>query len=184
VSAANQVKTSLTSTAQSTLQSQIRSNETLVGSMQCTSNVTYDHKAGDHATSVTIAVMVTCTGEVYDQQGAQSMAANLLTQKITAAPSSSYKFVSKITTSLTQAKVVDARGTISLLVTTTTTGVFQFSDAQKQELTSLIAGKRELDAQTLLMNQAGITQVLIQVSGGDGNTLPANPGRITIDVLS
>jgi hypothetical protein len=34
------------------------------------------------------------------------------------------------------------------------------------------------------MNQAGITQVLIQVSGGDGNTLPANPGRITIDVLS
>lgn len=184
VSVANQMKTSLTSSAQASLQSQIRSNEMLVGPMQCTSKATYNHKAGDHATSVTIAIMVTCTGEVYDHQGAQSMGANLLTQKITTAPSFSYKFVSKTTTSVTQAKVVDARGTISLLVTTTTTGVFQFSDAQKQELASLIVGKSELDAQTLLMNQAGISQVLIQVSGGDGNTLPTNPSRITVDVLS
>ncbi len=65
--AAGPLKTSQTQNAQKALQAEIKSNEKLVNPAQCSTNVTSNHHVGDKATSVTVGVTATCTGEVYDQ---------------------------------------------------------------------------------------------------------------------
>src|SRR5260370_40741397 len=64
----------------SALQKQVLPNEAVVPNpLQCPDNLTANQKAGDHAGSVTVSGTITCTEDVYDQQAALAMAANLLT---------------------------------------------------------------------------------------------------------
>ena len=181
---ANSMKSTLLASTQANVNAQIGANETFINGIQCSSNVTYNHKVGDRVTSLTTTVVASCHGEVYNQQAAKDMATNLLKRKITTAPSTSYTLTNTITTTILQARISDARGTITVLVKAESIGMFQFSDAQKQELVSLILGKSEQQAQTILSNQTGISQVVISISGGNGHTLPTDPHRITITVLN
>ncbi|GAC1481074.1 MAG: hypothetical protein NVS2B12_36180 [Ktedonobacteraceae bacterium] len=183
VNTANQLQTLETSRAQAAVNGQVPANEVMQGSVQCTPYVSYNHRVGDHATSITSNISVTCIAEIYDQQAALAMASDLLTRKIDNTPNASYTLANKITTKVLQANVVDGKGTIALLISAEGVGVFQFSDAQKLELTSLIAGKSEQDAQTILSNQPGISAATINISGGNGHTLPTDAGRITISVI-
>ena len=175
--ASNPLKTSLTHSAQSSLQSQIRPHEKLAGTIECTSKVSYDHEAGSQATSVTATVTVTCNGEVYDQQAARAIAVNLLKTKLS--PSS----IGTPTTTVIQAKVVDTKGTVSLLIRVEIMKSSLFNSAQLRKLVRLIAGKSEQDAQAILLKQPGISRAVIKLSGGDGHTLPTDPARITVTVL-
>ncbi len=183
--AAKPLENALTPEAQNTVKSQIHPNEKLVNSLQCTPNVTSDHNAGDRATNVTVTVKVTCSGEVYDQQAAQLIASNLLKQQAAKTPGPGYALVGDLTTKVTQVMVTDPKkGTLLLQVKAEGIWVFQFSDAQKQALANLIAGKSKQNALALLVKQPGIAKADIVVSGGDGNTLPADPTQITIVVQS
>src|SRR5207249_22847 len=47
----------------------------------CTTNVTSDPALGEKATTFVATITVNCTGDVYDQVGAQTIAANLLRQQ-------------------------------------------------------------------------------------------------------
>ncbi len=171
--------------AQRVLQGQVRTNEQMIGTPQCTPNVTSDHKAGDQATSVTATVSFTCTGEVYDRDGALSMAAKQLTTQAATRPGPGYTLVGKIATALAQAALADAStGTIKLTVNAEGIWVFHFSAAQKLSLAKLLAGKSKKDVQSLLSARKGVSSISIQFSGGDGNTLPADPGQIAIVVQS
>lgn len=171
--------------AQLVLQGQVHTNEQMIGTPQCTPNVTSDHKAGDQATSVTVTVSFTCTGEVYDRDGALSMAAKQLTTQAATRPGPGYTLVGKIATALAQAALADAStGTIKLTVNAEGIWVFHFSAAQKLSLAKLLAGKSKKDVQSLLSARKGVSSISIQVSGGDGNTLPADPGQIAIVVQS
>jgi hypothetical protein len=170
------VTASLLRDVQTILQSEARPGEELTGSPQCTSHVAYNHPPGSRAASVTASITVTCNGEVYDQQAAQKLAAKLLSQKI----ADSSVPANRITVTVVQGRV-DREGTVSLFVQATSGA---FSDAQRQAFAKLIAGKSEQAAQTILKNQTGIKQVMIKISGGDGQTLPTNPAQITITVLS
>lgn len=183
--AAKPLENTLTPSAQQSLQSQVHSNEKLISSPQCVPNVTSNHAAGDrNVSNVTVSVKVACTGEVYDQQATQTIVANLLKQEATTNPGPGYALVGNLVTSVTQITVTDAtKGTLSLLTKAEGIWVYQFNDAQKQMLAQLIAGKSKQDAQTLLMQQAGIKNVTIQLNGGDGKTLPA-ANQITIVVQS
>jgi hypothetical protein len=174
--ATNPVTAMLLRDVQTILQAQAQPGEELTGSPQCTSHVAYNHPPGSRAASVTASIIVTCTGEVYDQQAAQELAAKLLSQKI----ADSSLPTNKITVTVVQVRV-DREGTVSLFVQATSGA---FSDAQRQAFAKLIVGKSEQAAQTILGNQTGIKQVLIKISGGDGQTLPTNPAQITITVLS
>ena len=183
--AANTLITANTPDPQQTLQSQIHSNEQLVSSPQCKPNVTSDHAAGDKATTVTVSVTFTCTGEVYDQQGALASAAQWLKQDAAKNPGSGYALVGKVVTTQTQAKVSNAdQGTIAVSVTAEGVWVFQVSDAQKLALVKLVAGKKKGIVQSLLLQQHGVSKVDIQLSGGDGDTFPGNSSKITFAVLS
>ncbi len=105
-----------TQNANISLQSQVRPNERFVSPAQCTSKVSSDHAVGDKATNVRVTTSITCTGEVYDQQAAQTMAAKLLKSEATRSLGASYTLAGQVVTSVIQAKVVDKKETISLLV--------------------------------------------------------------------
>jgi hypothetical protein len=188
--AAKQLENTLTPEVQKSVKGQIHPNEQLVNSLQCTPNVTSDHNAGDRATNVKVTVKVTCSGEVYDQQAAQLIASNLLKQQAAKIPGPGYALVGNLITKVTQVMVTDPKkGTLLLQVKAKGIWVFQFSDAQKQALANLIAGKSKQNAQTLLLNQMVmdhkvIAKADIVLSGGDGNTLPMDPTQITIVVQS
>ncbi len=171
--------------AQRVLQGQVRTNEQMIGTPQCTPNVTSDHKAGDQAASVTVTVSFTCTREVYDRDGALSMAAKQLTTQAATRPGPGYTLAGKIATALAQAALADAStGTIKLTVNAEGIWVFHFSAAQKLSLAKLIAGKSKKDVQSLLSARKGVSSISIQFSGGDGDTLPTDPGQIAIVVQS
>jgi len=183
--AAKPLENTLTPEAQKSVKGQIHPNEQLVNSLQCTPNVTSDHNAGDRATNVTVTVKVTCSGEVYDQQAAQLIASNLLKQQAAKTPGPGYALVGDLTTKVTQVMVTDPKkGTLLLQVKAEGIWVFQFSAAQKQALANLIAGKSKQNALALLVKQPGVAKADIVLSGGDGNTLPADPTQITIVVQS
>ena len=176
-------KANMPANPQQMLQPQLHSNERFIASPQCKQNVTSDHVAGDQAASVTVSVSFTCTGEVYNYNGVQSMASQLLHDQAAADLGSNYLQVGNIATTLTKAMLTDAKtGTITLMVAAQGTWVYQFTDAQKQALAKLIAGKKKSEAQTLLSSQTGVVKANVQVSGGDGDTLPTDISKITITV--
>ena len=75
------------------------------------------------------------------------------------------------------------QGTIAVFVTAEGVWVFQVSNAQKLVLTKLIADKKKVVAQSLLLQQ-GVSKADIQLSGGDGNTFPSDSKQIKFVVLS
>lgn len=179
--AATPLENSLTSNAQQQLQGQVHSNERLVDSPTCNSNVTSDHAAGDRATTVTVTVTVTCTGEAYDYDAALSTAAQWLMQSAAQSLGPDYSLVGNVTTTLTQAQLADAT-TIVISVHASGLWLFQFNDTQKQNLAQLIAGKSKQDAQAQLLQQMGVAQADISLS--NGHTLPTSSNQITIVVQS
>jgi hypothetical protein len=146
----------------------------------CTTNETSDHKAGDRASTVTVTVTVTCTGEVYDQVGAETIAANLLRQQASKDLTPDYMLVGNLVTQIVQVNN-DTQGNIDLRIKAEGIWVFQFTDAEKANLAKLIAGKSKADAKALLVQQPGVDSVgTIDITGTDGSTLPTDPKQITI----
>jgi hypothetical protein len=171
--------------AQQVLQPQVQANEQFIGTPQCKPKVTSDHVAGDQATSVTVTVSFTCTGEVYNPQPAQAMASQLLTTQASTNPGPGYTLVGNIAALVTGAAVSSVnQGTVMLTINAEGVWVYQFSSAQTQALAKAIAGKKKQDVQAFLLKQKGIAKVLINLTGGDGKTLPANADQIKIIVQS
>jgi serine/threonine protein kinase len=168
--------------AQQVLAGQVQPNERLVGA-QCTPHVTSDHNAGDQATTVTVTVTFTCTGEVYDHDGALALAAMLLKNQAANNPGAGYALVGQIQTNLTNA-TPGGGGTVTLTVSADGVWAYQISVAQQQAMAQLIAGTTIQEAQQLLTSQTGVAQATVQVGGGNGQTLPLDPSKIRIVVLS
>jgi hypothetical protein len=57
---------------------------------------------------------------------------------------------------------------------------YQFPDAQKIAFARLIAGQKANQAVTTLLQQQGVHAAKVDLSLGYDNTLPGNPGQITI----
>ena len=181
----NPFQASLTQTAQAALKAQLHPGEQFVSSPQCMPGITSDHQAADRATNVSVTVAVTCTGEVYDHQAAQSVAANLLRQEAARDPGSGYALVGNLVTDVRQVSLTDAKkGTLSLMVEAEGVWVYQFDAAQKQALAKLLVGKSTQNAQAKLLEQKGVTTASIQFSGSNENTLPSDPTQIIIVVQS
>lgn len=177
--AASQMQTAETSSGQSTVASQVGSNERMLGSVGCSPHKTYNHGAGDRADSVTASVSVSCSAEVYNQQGAQALAASLLEKAIKATPN--VALLGQPTTSV-RGVSGGSNGTVILKIAATGTDIATFTTAQKQILATLITGATAQEAQDILVNQTGISKAVVIVHGGNGHTLPKNTSRITIVV--
>ena len=181
--AANPLKGPLTQSALTSIQGQKHANEQFVARPQCTTSVTSNPPVGAKATSVTVTVTAKCSGEVYDQDGAQAIAANLLKSEATKTPGPGYALAGIVVTTVTQA-TVGSKGTVTLLVNAEGIWVYQFSTAYKMQLARLIAGKSPSQASTLLLGQAGVDKVNSITLSGGGSTLPADATQITIVVVN
>ena len=173
----------LTSDAQSAVQKQIQANEQFVSTPECTPNIKANHKADDRATDVTVTVTVTCKGEVYNQQAARSMAADWLRSDAASQLGDHYALVGDMVIGTPVVVTTDANGIVSLNVSAEGIWAYQFSDAQKQTIAQLIAGKSLADAQALLQKQAGVKKVNVTTADGWGTALPTTPSDIKFIVL-
>jgi hypothetical protein len=182
--AADALTASLTPGTQSDLQKQVKPNQQVVpGTFKCAkSTFTANHVAGDHVPDVTVTVAITCKEEVYDQQAALAMAANLLKAQASKDLGPAYALTGNIVTGVTKAMVVDTtKGTVSLLVSAQGVWVYQFSNAVKQEFANHIANKSEQNARTYLLGQPGVSDVKIVISSG--TTLP-DASHITVEIVA
>jgi serine/threonine protein kinase len=175
--AASQMQAAETSSGQSAITSQMGSSEQMWGGVSCSPNKTYNHSAGDRASSVTASVSVSCSAEIYDQGGAQALAASLLKNAVKATPN--VALIGQPATSVINVSG-GSNGTVILKIVATGTEVATFSAAQKQRLAKLIAGATVQEAQDILVNQAGIGKVVVIIHSGQ--TLPKDAAHITIVV--
>src|SRR6266567_721128 len=113
--AANPLKGPLTQSALASLQGKKHANEQFDARPQCTTSVTSNPPVGAKATSVTVTVTAKCTGKVYDQDGVQAIAANLLKSEAAKTPGPGYALAGNVVTTVTQSTVGN-KGTVTLLV--------------------------------------------------------------------
>jgi hypothetical protein len=171
------LNTQITQSGRISLQALIPPGEQSVAPPQCLPTISSDHAAGDKATSVTVTVTETCTGEVYDQQAALAMAAHSLTLDAAQHPGPGYALTGTIKTLLTKVQVTNSARSLLLLVRAQGTWVHQVS----KNLARSIAGKSDAAAQMLLQHM-GVAKVAIQRAWPGGSILPDNPDQITIIV--
>ncbi len=165
--------------AQTAVIAQVQPTEQTAASTRCTQQDTYNHHAGDHAATLSVTLIATCTLEAYDQQAASTLAINQLKHRLTIG--GKHVLLPVFTATVLQAQVPDSKGIIALVVKAINT---QYSTAQLQHMAQSIAGKSSSDAQTTLLHLAGIKQVIIHINGGDGQTLPTAITRIAVTVVS
>jgi len=173
----------LTSDAQSAVQQQIQANEQIVSAPECTPTIKANHKADDRVGDVTVTVTVTCKGEVYDEQAAQSMASDLLRSDAASQLGDHYTLVGDTVIGTPQVTTTTETGTVNMTVSTDGMWVYQFSDTQKQTFAQLIAGKPLADAQALLLKQEGVWKVNLTTDGGWGSALPTSPSDIKFTLV-
>jgi hypothetical protein len=170
-SAASALTASLTPGTQAALQKQVRTGEQVVSNtLRCTSAVSANHAAGDHAPNVTVRVSVTCKEEVYDQQAAQAMAANLLAEQVGTELGPNYALAGSIVTKVTKVTVVDTKGTLAILVRAEGVWVYQFSKTVLDGFANHIANMSNQNATQYLMSQQGVKAV--KIDNPNGNTMP------------
>jgi hypothetical protein len=180
--AAASLTASLTPTTQADLQKQVKPNEQVVpGTQKCAkSTFTANHVAGDHAPNVTVTVAITCKEEVYDQQAALALAESLL-KKQASEQLPGYALTGNVVTAVTNAMVIDTKGTVSLTVFAQGVWVYQFTDAVQQDWKNHIAHMSEQAATNYLLSQPGVSDVKITISSG--TTLP-DAANITIKIVA
>ena len=186
--ATDQLVASLKPKVLSDLQQQVHANEQVVpNTLQCLnralSDITVNHNAGDHASSVSAGGTVVCTEEVYDHDGALSMAKSLLKADVSKKLGTNYAppVDKDIAAGVTQATVIDTKGTVSLNVSAQGLWVYQFSKTVLQGFKNTIARESEQAAMNYLLQQPGVKSVNIQISSG--NTLP-DAADITIKLAT
>jgi hypothetical protein len=187
--AASPLIATLTSQGQATVQAQVHSNERLVHSVQCPSQVTATPAVGEEAIQVTVTVHVTCRAEVYNTDQVQAQITSLLTQEATTHLGSAYVLQEEVTSTLNNVTAIDIpRGIVSLHVLAEGVWAYQLSAAQLRTLTALVAGKPLQEAEAILLHAQGIHQVSIaSTDWWDDPThqaLPLDSNRIRVVVIS
>jgi hypothetical protein len=175
-------KAQLTQQANSALKGQLKSDEQLAQATNCPSTFQSSNQIGDQGVNIpntSVTVTVTCKAEAYDQNGMNTLAANLLQQKAkTELGTDSANYTEQGTPIIhSQVQQINADQSVSLIVTVRGLWVYQFSNEQKLQLAKLIAGKPVDAAKTLLTAQMGVQDATISTNN---STLPTDPSQISI----
>jgi hypothetical protein len=173
---ASSLKASLDQSVQAALSQQVQSNETLVTPVPCTTTVTPDHKAGSEATLLSVTVSEMCTGEVYETKALHDLLMQIMTQQATKQLGTGYSLVSDLQTSVTQATINTRQGAATLQVKVSSTWMYQFSQAQQDQIKLTIRGKSKDEATALLLQMPGVQTVTISMK--NGNAIPTDIQRI------
>ncbi len=174
----------LTSDAQAAVQKQLRTNEQFASPPECVPKTSANHKANDRVTDVTVTVSVTCTAQAYEPQAVQSMAADWFKTDTASQLGAHYARAGDVLTSSPLVQPTSDKNSIPFSVNAQGVWVYQFSDAQKQEIARLIAGKPLADAQALLQKQTGVKKVNVTTADGWGTALPTSLNDIKFIMVS
>ncbi len=174
--AASSLKASLDQSVQAALSQQVQSNETLVTPVPCTTTVTPDHKAGSEAPELSLMVSETCTGEVYNTTALYNLLMQAMTQQAIKQLGTGYNLVGGFQTAITKATMNIRQGTAILQVKVVGTWMYQFSQAQQDQIKLTIRGKSKDEATALLLQMPGVQTV--SISTKNGNAIPTDIQRI------
>jgi hypothetical protein len=130
---------------------------------------------------VTVTVAITCKEEVYNQQAALTMGANLLTKQASTTLGPNYALTGNIVAAVTKVTVIDSKGTLAILVKAEGVWVYQFSATVLQDFKTQIQNKPEQDAINSLKAQPGVKDVKIEITNGS-TTLP-DAANIKIEIV-
>lgn len=181
--AANPLVNSLSQSAQSALQKQVKSTEKVVdGSFTCQKTINHDHNVGDVAKSVKVTVTVKCNEEVYDFATARTMVTNLLqTHAQSDATLTGYKLVGQIVTTPLSDTVVSKEGQVNIEMNAQGKWVYQFTDQMLQNIKQALVRHTKAEAQSILAHNPGVATASIEISSG--SVMPPNASDITLKVL-
>jgi Baseplate J-like protein len=173
----------LAQSVQAAFAAQVRPDETLLTPVPCVPHSSTNHHVGDEATQVTILLQETCTGETYETQAMQTA----ITEAVTAAAMQRLgaNYIIEGEVQLTVLHVTSntgPHGGVLLRVKGTGMWAYRFTDAQLHTLALRISGKSRAQATSLLLDTPGVSQVVMNVSGGT-TTLPTDLARIHLLVL-
>lgn len=174
----------LTSDAQAAVQKQLHTNEQFASTPECVPKTSSNHKAGDRVKDVKVTVSVTCTGQAYEPQAVQSMAATWFKSDTASQLGAHYALAGDVLTSSPVAQPGSDKNRVSFSENAQGIWVYQFSDAQKQQIAQLIAGKPLADTQALLQKQTGIKKATVTTEGFWGSAMPTSLSDIKFIVLS
>lgn len=178
---ANQYLSGETTTAKSNVEGQVSSNERMFKGIGCAQHLSDNESAGNHASSITAFISVSCSAEVYDSNSAQTLSASLLQNSITKTPGE--KLIGKITTHVLSVSGGANGTTVNLEIEAKGTEVYTFSATQLQLLKASISGKSLQEAQAILYRQPGVSKAVVMMSSADEKTMPKDTKDITMVVL-
>lgn len=179
--ASNNLIATVKPTAQAALKQETQPNEQAVnGSLNCTSNVTANHRVGDQASSVTVIGTETCTEEVYNQKSAFAIDANALKAEVAKNLGAGYTLAGNMVTSITTTTVIDTKNTVSLVIQAQGIWVYQFTSTILNNIKNKIAKEPESKAQTDVNRITGVKSFTISISSG---IMMPDAADITINVV-
>ncbi len=174
-------KASLDQGVQAALSQQVQSNETLVTPVPCSSTAIPDHKAGSEATQVNVTVSETCMGEVYTTNALHNLLMQTMAQQATKELGTGYSLVGDLQTIITLVMINTRQGTATLQAKVSSTWVYQFSQAQQDQVKLTIRGKSKDEAIALLLRMPGLQTV--SISTKNGNAIPTDIQRIHLNFV-
>ncbi|GHO73997.1 hypothetical protein KSD_17680 [Ktedonobacter sp. SOSP1-85] len=160
------LRASLDQSTEAALQTQVQSNETLATPLHCQQKVNADHQPGEEATKVRVTLDETCTGIVYQTQALHTLLAQAITAQATRQLGAGYALSGDIQV------ITTTQGTSSIQAIGTSRWVYQFTQAQQEQMKVTIAGKSQARAKILLLAQPGVQSV----SFSGNTTLPDKQG--------
>ncbi len=179
------LESNLMKSVQMVLQTQVRPEETLITFPECNSHHTRSRDTGDEATQVTVAVNVTCTGEVYNTHALQSQIAQLAVQQARKQLGNKYVLSGEIHRSILSAHISnDTQDADILEVKSTGVWTYQFSDYQLTRIARMIEGKKKDQATRILLQKVHVQRASINIRGSDTLILPTDPRRIHFLILT
>ncbi len=175
-SAVATLTTALDTSIQAAYSAQLTTNEALVTPVACTPRVTSPFHVGDEAQALTVTLTDICTGVAYNQQALEAVLLARMSGEAQVQLGGDSTLLGALQVTIQQVK---RRGsTITLTAQGTGAWAYQFSEAELEHFTTLVAGKSAQQATTLLLHQPGVSAVAM-----DANALPANPQQIRILAL-
>ena len=159
---------------------QIRTGEHFAKDMQCNPAISSDHRVKDEANDVTVQVSLTCQVLVYSDQTIHNAAASAYQHDGVATFGAGYGLVGDMVMGVITP--LDANNVPQLVFNVAGIWSFQYTDARRQAIGLMIAGKSQDAARLLLDTRKDIQNVAISTSGVPGSALPTSLENIKIVV--
>lgn len=169
----------LTQSGQEALRGQVRSSERVVdGSLKCQPNVSANHRAGEAARTVTVAVTMTCSEEVYDYQAVANAAGKLLRAQAASDPNlgQAYNLAGPLAVNVLSTAALSAQGQAAIQVQARGLWAYGFSPVLLRRLAGQLAGKTKAQALDLLLRQPGVASARFSSDAA----LPADSNQIQV----